>query len=278
MTLAGKRISVAFPDTVLEEHDSLRDKTLKLGQIARAYSVFGVDTIQVFRDPRGRGESGVIRRVLEYLETPQYLRRRIFPLDETLKFAGLLPPLRIPSHKPKIRMQELRPGEYREGFALPDGRSVDVGLDKLLTLKHKATANRRMTVRVTSAEPLEGEIAEASQVGEYWGYSVEVKGVEDVLSDSRFNLKVATSRYGDQLAPSFQVLGERMKLSKGVMILFGSPSRGLFQLIKNVRQRVDLVVNLYPEQHTVTIRTEEALSSGLYLAELLLTLEQKTKV
>ena len=49
-------------------------------------------------------------------------------------------------------------------------------------------------------------------------------------------------------------------------------------MVKNLRQRVDLVVNLYQEQHTVTIRTEEALSSGLYLLELLVTLEQKTKV
>ncbi len=129
MTLAGKRLAVAFPDTVLEEHDSLREKTVKLGQIARTCSVFGVDTVQVFRDPRGRGESSLIRRVLEYLETPQYLRRRLFPLDESLKFAGLLPPLRIPSHKPKVASTSLRPGEFREGASSTDGVTVDVGLD-----------------------------------------------------------------------------------------------------------------------------------------------------
>ena len=38
-------------------------------------------------------------------------------------------------------------------------------------------------------------------------------------------------------------------------------------MIKNLRQRVPFVVNLYPEQHTVTVRTEEAMSSGLYLLE-----------
>src|SRR5580700_169795 len=120
MTLAGKKLSIAFPDTVLEEHDSLREKTVKLGQIARACSVFGVDDVLVFRDPRG-GESGLIRRVLEYLETPQYLRKRLFPLDESLRYAGLLPPLRIPSHKPKVPVESLRPGDFREGVVLEDG-------------------------------------------------------------------------------------------------------------------------------------------------------------
>ena len=129
MTLNGKRISVAFPDTVLEEHDSLREKTVKLGQVARACSIFGVDSVEVFRDPRGGGEAPLIRRVLEYLETPQYLRRRLFPLDESLKYAGLLPPLRIPSHKPKVASASLHPGEFREGAVLDDGVTVDVGLE-----------------------------------------------------------------------------------------------------------------------------------------------------
>ena len=97
--LAGKRICVAIPDTVLEEQDSVREKTAKLGQIARYCALFGVDSIRVFHDPRGRGESSFIKKVLEYLETPQYLRRRLFPLSEELRYAGLLPPLRIPSHK-----------------------------------------------------------------------------------------------------------------------------------------------------------------------------------
>src|SRR5271166_6181869 len=84
LTIAGKRLGIAFPDTVLEDRDSLKDKTAKLGQIARMCSVYGVDIVTVFRDPRGRGESSLIRKILEYLETPQYLRRRLFPLDDSL--------------------------------------------------------------------------------------------------------------------------------------------------------------------------------------------------
>jgi methyltransferase len=278
MTLAGKRLSIAFPDTVLEEHDSLREKTVKLGQIARACSVYGVDNVLVFPDPRGRGESGLIRRVLEYLETPQYLRKRLFPLDESLRYAGLLPPLRIPSHKPKVPVETLRPGDFREGAVLEDGATVDIGLDRPLSLRQRVKGARRVTVKITSVAPLEGVPADRSQPREYWGYAVEERSVEQVLSDPRFRLKIATSRLGVPLAACLGNLRERVTDgSQGIMGIFGSPSRGLFDLIGDLPRRVEFVVNLFPEQHVATVRTEEAISSALYLLQVL-SIPQNTKV
>ena len=277
MTLNGKRISVAFPDTVLEEHDSLREKTVKLGQIARACSIFGVDSVQVFHDPRGGGEAALIRRVLEYLETPQYLRRRLFPLDESLKYAGLLPPLRIPSHKPKVAVSSLHPGEFREGAVLDDGVTVDVGLETPLALSQRVAAGKRLTVKITSTTPLQGTPANRSHTGEYWGYYVEERGLEELLSDPRFGLKIATSRLGDPLGARLNELGGRVSASANTMLLFGSPSRGLLDMSRDLRKRVGFVVNLYPEQHVVTVRTEEAIVSALYLLEVL-NASQNTKV
>lgn len=262
---------------MLEEHESLRDKTMKIGQIARACSVYGVDTVQIFRDPRGRGESSLIRHVLEYVETPQYLRRRLFPLDDALKFAGLLPPLRIPSHRPKVPLAKVTLGELREGVVLTDGGTVDVGLDSPVTLKHKLGGNRRVTVRIVSVAPLTGVVVDRSEATEYWGYTVEVRSAEEVMGDGRFGLKVATSRLGDPLAGCLPQLREEFDRSKGVMAIFGSPSRGLFDMVKNLRQKVKFVVNLYPEQKAVTVRTEEAMGSALYLLEVLSILKN-TKV
>ena len=260
---------MAIPDTVLEEQESLREKTVKIGQIARICSVFGVESIQVFRDPRGKGESALIKRVLEYLETPQYLRRRLFPLDESLKFAGLLPPLRIPSHKPKVSLNRLQIGEFRDGLVLADGRAVDVGLEKPLIMRQELGNERRITVKITSVMPLEGIVVDRSQTGEYWGYEVEVKSADEVLSNSRYGTRIATSRLGDPISSRVGDLRARLAGPKGVLLLFGSPSRGLFVMMRNLRQRVDFVLNLYPEQHSVTVRTEEAMSSGLYLLEIL---------
>lgn len=269
MTLTGKRVSIAIPDTVLEEHDSLRDKTVKLGQLARFCSVFGVDVVQVFHDPRGGGESDTIRRVLEYLETPQYLRRRLFPLDDTLKYAGLLPPLRIPSHKQRVPVEKLTVGDYREGAVLQDGATVDVGLDRPLMLKRPARGTSRVTVRVTSVAPLEGDLTDRSRTGQYWGYVVEERSIGQVLSDRRFALKIATSRLGSPLVTCIEKLRNRVSEAGSVLLLFGSPSYGLFDMVRDLRERVDFVVNLYEEQHVVTVRTEEAISSALYLVEVL---------
>jgi len=273
---AGPR-SIAIPDTLLEERESLREKTVKLGQIARACSIFGVDFVIVFRDTHGRGESGLIRRVLEYLETPQYLRKRLFPLDESLKYSGLLPPLRIPSHKPKVAAESLRPGEFREGVVLEGGRSVDVGLDEPLELDQVTKALSRVTVKISGTRPLRGVLSDRSMVTEYWGYSVEERALDSVLSDGRFGLKIATSRLGEPLAKCFTGLANSVATASGVMVLFGSPSRGLFEMVGDLSRRVDLVLNLYPEQHVATVRTEEAIASALYLLEVL-SLRQNPKV
>jgi predicted SPOUT superfamily RNA methylase MTH1 len=272
LTLVGKRICVSIPDTILEEQGSLREKTAKLGQVARYCALFGVDEIRVFHDPRGRGESRFIKRVLEFLETPQYLRRRLFPLSEDLRFAGLLPPLRIPSHKAKVPVGRIQPGEFREGVVLADGLSVDAGLDVPIALRKREAPQKRITLKVSavSNSRVEGTPVHRRDVPAYWGYSVEVSGTGSLLADSAFPLKVATSRHGDPVARIARGLRKDLQGSRGAMLLFGSPSRGLFETIgKDLRSKVNYVVNLFPEQNVVTVRSEEAIISALYLVELL---------
>ncbi|VAI24284.1 unnamed protein product [Triticum turgidum subsp. durum] len=124
-----------------EEADSKGKPTLA-GQIARAAAVFRIDEIVVFDSspPAENGgggaedeeESGArfLVRILEYLETPQYLRRRLFPMHKNFKYVGLLPPLDAPHH---VRKHEW--SEFREGVTLGGDRSkgtlVDVGLSQM---------------------------------------------------------------------------------------------------------------------------------------------------
>jgi predicted SPOUT superfamily RNA methylase MTH1 len=272
MTIAGKMVCIAIPDTLLEEQDSLREKTAKLGQIARYCSIFGIDSIHIFHDPRGRGESSFIKKVLEYLETPQYLRRRMFPLSEELKFAGLLPPLRIPSHKAKTPLGKLQAGEYRDGVVLADGLAVDAGLDRPVALRKKEAPGKRITLRITSASPssVEGIVVDRKEVDAYWGYSVEVSGTGALLVDPAYSLKVATSRYGEPVTRIARRLRIDLEGSQSLMLIFGSPARGLFDILgKDLPKRVNYVLNLFPEQKVVTARSEEAILTALYLIGLL---------
>ena len=277
MAILGKRICVAIPDTILEEKDSQRDKTAKLGLIARACAIYGVDVIQVYRDEKKRGESRLIRRVLEYLETPQYLRRRLFPIDDTLRFAGFLPPLKIPSHKPRIPVGNLSLGDVREGVTNTDG-TVDIGLDRNPKLRERSgegskgggASNRRVTVRIVSIEPLLAEEVQRGQVGEYWGYSVEAKGVEEIFSDDRFGLVVSTSRFGNSLQSTLPDLKSAVREAAGVKLVFGSPSRGLFDIVgPSLTEVSDFVVNLFADQHVETVRSEEAIFAALGLLNVL---------
>lgn len=105
-------LSIAIPSSALINENDPKIKTFKIGMIARACAVFRVDEIIIYRDPR-LDESRFIKDVLEYMETPQYLRKYI-PIKRTLRFAGVLPPLKIPSHKPK----QVKVGEIREGFVV----------------------------------------------------------------------------------------------------------------------------------------------------------------
>jgi len=267
--LLGRRLAVAIPETVLEERDSPRDKMVKLGMIARACSVYGVDTIQIFKDDSRRGELGLIKKVLEYLETPQYLRKRLYPLDETLRYAGLLPPLRIPSHKPKIPLHELVPGDTREGVANSDG-TVDIGLDGSVKLKDCIEPNKRVTVRIVSTDPLRAELTSRERVPEYWGYSVQAATLNEVFLDKRFELKLATSKLGSPLRSIVPILTKKVAEVSSLKLIFGSPTKGLFEIVgPDLKRRADFVVNLFADQHVETVRTEEAIFAGLSLVNVL---------
>ena len=265
MAFLGKKLAISIPDTVLEEKESPREKTAKLGTIARACAIYGVDVIEVFRDPRGGGEGPLVRKVLEYLETPQYLRRRLYPLDESLKYAGILPPLRIPSHKARVPLDRVAVGDVRDGVTNGDG-TVDLGLDATARLEGKFPAGRRVTAKIVAVKPLAAAAVAREEAGAYWGYSVEEKTCAGVLEDERFEVKVATSRLGMPLGSVFGPLGRAISGANGVKLIFGPPSRGLYEIFgQKLKDEVDFVVNLYPEQHVETVRTEEAISAGLGL-------------
>lgn len=266
----GKRLAVAFPDTVLEEKDSLRDKTAKLGLIARTCAIYGVDHVEVFPDSKGRGDPDLILRVLQYVETPQYLRKRLYPLSEDLRYAGMLPPLKIPSHKPGVPVKEVRVGDVREGVTNGDG-SVDVGLDENPYIEGGTGRGARVTVKVTSKSPFSVVEVRKADAGAYWGYDVVEKRGDEVLRDRSCGVKVATSRLGEPLAKEMTNLRASVKGSDGVKLVFGSPSRGLFDVLGQALVReADFVLNLFGEQHVETVRTEEAIFAGLNLVDVLI--------
>jgi len=281
--LPRPRLAVGLPSSLLEDCPTLREKTVKLGLIGRACAVFRVDEVVVFKDSRSGAldDSPLIKLILDYMEAPQYLRRRLFRLRPELRFAGLLPPLRTPHHPLESRLGALRSETLREGVVVRRRGAyclVDVGLDKLVQVR--AEGELRPGSRVTVlVDPVCGRhrVASPEEFGVYWGYRVVVlsEGLRGVRAASQADFVVGTSRRG-RLVSDPSVLKELMgglSRAERVLVLFGSPRAGLFEIGEaegiDLREACDVVVNFIPDQGTRTVRTEEAVFSVLAIINFL---------
>lgn len=259
---AGDGLAVALPSSLTAETREAKAKTLKVGYVARAAAIYRVDEVFVYTDPR-HDDADLIEKVLRYAECPPYLRRRLFPRQEELKYVGAIPPLQTPNHAVSREPVE---GEYREGVVLERGDVgggaawVDVGLDSpALLLGGNPGAGRRITVETISrGEPVEVAQVEPGEVPHYWGYSVASGPLEEL--GRRYRERglelVGTSREGRDV--------RRADLPKGAAVVFGSPLGGIRELPLQVEQ----VINTVPEQGTLTIRTEEAIHASLAVLNL----------
>ncbi|HVP24024.1 MAG TPA: putative RNA uridine N3 methyltransferase [Conexivisphaerales archaeon] len=262
---------VALPSSLLMEDRDLRDKTVKLGMVARAIGIFGVEKVIIYRDPVEQtvDDSSLIEEILRYIETPQYLRRKLYPLKPRLSFAGLLPPLRIPSHKPNVGMSGLVDGEFREAVVeMSKGVvSADVGVEAPLPFEGTAKIGSRVTVVVhRSGRELSCEQVESDAVRGYWGFEVKrQRDLEDLLEDGRIGVVIGTSRKGEPLAKVWNELSASLQTQEKKLVVFGAPKRGLFEMFPKelIAAKFDFMVNTIPDQKTETVRTEEALLATL---------------
>jgi len=279
-----KRVSIAIPASIVSDTPHLREKTSKIGLIGRAAAIFGVEEIIVYRDEptaNQKAETDLITTLLRYIETPQYLRKRLFGLKPELRYAGILPPLRTPHHPLGKRTSDLKVGEYREGVTIAktrDGMLVDIGVDKPATMpKARLPIGERITVKVASInKQVLVKAARVQDIPCYWGYKVTVwnGSFGSLVKSIRFDLKIATSKYGEAFNDIKDKIAERWARAREVLVGFGSPTMGLYEIVKreglDLMEIVDFVVNTIPGQCTETVRTEEALFSSLAVFNLFL--------
>ncbi len=272
-----KKLAIAIPASVISDTPHLREKTSKIGLIGRAAAIFRVDEIIVYPDnPKANQarDMDFIALLLNYLETPQYLRKRLFKLEPRLQFAGILPPLRTPHHPVSGKTRDLKAGEYREGVVLSqakEGLLVDIGVDQPALLREKQFAlGDRLTLQVVKAgEQVEVQTVNRDDVPVYWGFRVraEKRPFRQLVTSGEFDLAIATARVGDKFMDVAGEIGKKWSHAQHVLVAFGAPSRGLHEIAKEegaeLEAIVDFVVNMIPEQGTVTVRTEEALLASL---------------
>ena len=272
-----KKLSIAVPASTIADTPHLREKTAKMGLIGRTAAIFRMDEIIVYPDnPKvdQRRDMDFMALLLSYLETPQYLRKRLFGLEPDLEYAGILPPLRTPHHPLSGKTKHLQMGEYREGVVLSEvkeGLIVDIGVQQSALLRQKGFAvGERLTLQVVNVgKQIEVQAANREDVPVYWGYRVRVEkgSFAQLMADGNYDLRIATAKVGDNFMDIAGKIDAKWGSSQRVLIAFGAPSRGLHEIADDDRVKLgeiaDFVVNTVPGQGTVTVRTEEALLATL---------------
>ncbi|GAB6056062.1 RNA-binding protein [Methanobacterium alkalithermotolerans] len=267
-----RHLSLFIPDSLTAETKDLKLKTYKVGLIARSAAIFRAKRVVIYKDDADPDEANFIRDILTYMDTPQYLRKKVFPIRKELKHVGILPPLRTPHHPTGTPGE----GDFRQGLTLKrtkKGTFVDIGAEKPAFCKEQLTVNKVLSFKITKLG--KEIIVDPDQPDDtYWGYETlsTNKNLHQSLKLVKPEVVVATSRYGNPITSILDEVKSKVKKANHWAILFGGPYSGLPDYVSS-QNLADFEVNMVPSQGTQTIRTEEAVLSTLSIFNLLLNLE-----
>ncbi len=226
-----------FTSTV--KHRPLRPYVI--GKLARVLAIFGVTHVFVYYDDDPYFDSHALGRyivkVLKYAVTPPWLKKKAFPKSTTDRWFGLIPPLQIEAHE-------------KESIG---GWSWGVVGGRLYPLYRGRPVN-----------PL--RIKRDPYIG-FWAEYIPEKldrAIKQVKKRMGALHIIGTSKYGRSIWDA--AVKENIydfSSQDVVVVVFGGPHRGIFEMSGEVSDLFDLVVNVYPHQRTRTIRTEEAVALTL---------------
>ncbi len=265
----GLKITVVIPSSNLEIFPTLKGKTEFVGKIARALAIFRVSRVVVVRDSR---DADLFVTLLKYLLLAPYLRRKIVPITNELRYVGVLPPLSIVTHNPEgspLRRGMLRDGLVEISWGVK-GR-VFVGDKKRCVAEARETLfpGERVLVRVIKEDPLRCRVENPDEIGEYVGFKVLAASLQGSLSNEiRGYVPVLTSKEGRPFGKGLarKLLGE-ISSKKTVTLYFGNYSDDFDGLLKKAviksRDLFKYKVNFMPGQGTFTIRSDEAVLAVL---------------
>lgn len=270
------KLSIAVPASLVSEYGNLRDKTEVIGRVARSAAIFRAEEIVVYPDQPD--ESALIKLILGYVETPQYLRKYFYKVRPELQFAGTLQPLRTPHHQLEAHAANLHVGEFREGVLIDQQgvNVVDVGVEQPIKLVGKAPSKgSRVTVKVVEVgAESKCEMARRAEIPIYWGYEIQAskKSLGELAAGGFYDVTVATSRLGKPFSEEEPRLREAFAGAKTVLVAFGSPRMGIQEILRRNHDKEDRFqfhINTVPEQGTETVRAEEAVHATLALLNLI---------
>jgi hypothetical protein len=274
----SSKLTVAVPSSLVTDVPHLREKTGRLGFLGRALGIFRVEEVVIYADPpneESASQGRFVALVLSYMETPPHLRKHLIRMNPDLRFAGILPPLRTPNHPVSAKLTDLKIGEIREGVVTEASTRisrVDIGVGSLAEVPVKLRHGSRVSVQIERTAPnIAAELIDHSRIDIYWGFRVTLKNLPlgRLIQESKPDVVVAASRLGERVDTVLEQMRTSMTGASSVLLAFGSPKRGLHEIIAQEGMKLNAVatyiVNFVPHQGTQTVRTEEAVYSALAL-------------
>ncbi len=271
---AVPEIHVLIPSTYAEDAAHLREKTMRIGFLFRAMTIFRVSQMIIYEEePEKPSEnSELIKLLCDYLSTPPYLRKKLYRLRPELRYAGLLPPLNIPTHPPSP-IPPKDAWELREGLFERRGEltMLHAGLRKPIILETRRKHGSRVLLLVRSqGKKIRFKIKRREELPYYLGTKVSIHrgALKDIVQS--YGYSIATDRDGEPILEVWDRLSNALKTVKGpVCVAFGSYKRGLAEIAElqnsKLEEIFDICVNFIPHQGVRSVRTEEAVYSVLAL-------------
>lgn len=267
-------LKVALPDTTLIDCSDLRQKTIKVGQIARLLVIFRVEEVIVYTTgkllPSQKRDTDLLMKILRFLDTPQYLRRRVFPQSPSLQYTGLLPPLRTRSHPLQSAVSDVQVGTVRWGIQVRPGK-IDLGLDELIDFSTMLSERDPTLFRIEATAPnLSLSVLKRSDTPAYWGFETSRTGdLLELLQQSVGMTRIGFSRKATPFQRLERDLRSTISNTSSVLAVFGGPDRGILELCdaqrEDIKRHIDFWVNTIDDQGSETVRLEEALAVSLGL-------------
>ena len=264
---------ITMPDSSLSDEQTRRDKSIKIAQFARACSIFRVKRIYIYHDSLSQFEKDdphLLKTILQYLDTPQYLRKILYPRMQQLEYAGILHPIKAPHHKAPEDIKKVKEGDVRTGVIVKvKGQLfVEVGLGSLVPFVDEGFEGKKVNVKFTAPYPnLKAIKATEQDIFDYWGYEVkEVPSLSKLLTSVEKTEVVITSRRGSYFKNIEASLVERAKNVQNILVVFGAPKHGIHDILAKEGASIkpyEFVVNMFPNQGAETIRLEEAVLGSL---------------
>jgi predicted SPOUT superfamily RNA methylase MTH1 len=268
---------------VISAKDHPAVTALRCAYVARAATIFRADRILIYLDDPSKSSmkaQDLFQKQLMYLAVPQYLRKQVFSRDTSLKYAGVMPPLRAPAHTVPQTISQCKTGDLRMGLvARTNGQlTVEAGLEREFVVRGNPHPRGRLVLmRILDIDKMTCEIIEKKNVRTYLNYDVLApqNSICNLLNRRETGcLAIGTSRLGVSLAEVTRELTAKVKTSSSIVVVFGSPRDGLKQILSRegceVNDVFDFFVNTVQHQGVATVRTEEAVMISLAVLDELL--------